>query len=98
MSLKDIIASSNLHSISYSGRGMHGKQCLAITTPNSPQHTITELLLISADGLDNLDPDDPDSILEWHQLHRLFIQDVANYNVDQFGKDEIVIYWSSIAP
>jgi hypothetical protein len=98
MSLKDIInmasSSSDLHLRTYSGRGMFGKSCLAISTPLAPQKIIAELLLISADSIVLYDVTNQ-GLDEWHRNHMLFISDVMQYDVDRIGNDQI-IYWRSI--
>lgn len=77
---------------SYSGRGMYGKECLAVTSEASGNVIINVVLQI----MDAINGPSSDAYYESVEAAKNLIQSLQNHREDSIGRSSI-IYWPNIA-
>ena len=80
---QEILEEAGYHTQSYSGRGMYGKRCIAITTDNSIGTVMGNIFQVAYDELDEGDVED-------------FADTLSGMQQDHMGKSSMVYYFPNI--
>jgi len=104
--IRDFGAGDEYRVLSYSGRGMYGRECMAVMCDNDPDNlleaamdrafqTLRENLMNGHDS----GPDEQDHLgfinSQVNTIHQL-VWDLTNYASDNMGRSGKVIYWTNV--